>query len=89
MVQITVHEWSNGPGAIPGRTHGSGLVRKPAGELVQQMRATMRAAPVGSWAIAVCVCVNCLIYRYITVHRCTLIPVHTNARLGGALPWEH
>jgi hypothetical protein len=42
MVQITVHEWSNSPGAIPGCTHGSGLVRKPAGELVQQMRANRR-----------------------------------------------
>ena len=49
-------------------------------------KATMRAAPVRSWAIAVCVCVNCLIYLYITVHHCTLVPVHTSARLGGALP---
>ena len=48
--------------------------------------AALRAAPVGSWAIAVCVCVNRLIYRYITVHYCTLIRVRTSARLGGALP---
>ena len=40
----------------------------------------LRAAPVGSWAIAVCVCVDCLIYLYITAHHCTLIPVHTSAQ---------
>jgi len=48
-------------------------------------RALVRAVPVGSRANAVCVCVNCMIYHCITVHRCTLIPVHTRARLGGAL----
>jgi hypothetical protein len=44
----------------------------------------MRAAPVGSWAIAVCVCVDCLIYLYITAHHCTLVPVHTWARASAA-----
>ena len=46
----------------------------------------VRAVPVWSRAIAVCVCVDRLIYRYITVYHCTLIPVRTSARLGGALP---
>ena len=49
----------------------------------------MRAAPVGSWAIAVCVCVNCMIYHGITVHHCTLVRVHTRARLAAAQAWEH
>ena len=32
----------------------------------------VRAALVRSWAIAVCVCVICMIYHVITVHHCTL-----------------
>ena len=40
-------------------------------------------------ASASTVCVNCLIYCYITVHHCTLIRVRTSVRLGGALPLEH
>ena len=30
-------------------------------------KATMRAAPGRSWAVAVCVCVKCIIYHCITV----------------------
>ena len=44
----------------------------------------MRAAPVGSWAIAVCVCVDCLIYLYITARHCTLVPGSTPARASAA-----
>ena len=42
----------------------------------------VRAAPVRSWAIAVYVCVICMIYHGITVHHCTLVRVHTRARLA-------
>ena len=53
------------------------------------LASVVRAAPVRSWAIAVCVCVNCMIYHGITVHHCTLVRVHTRARLAAAQAWEH
>jgi len=59
------------------------------GIVASKSASVLRAAPVGSWAIAVCVCVDCLIYLYITARHCTLVPVHTRARLGGARAGEH
>ena len=44
------------------------IVGRPVAPTVaQRRRGVVRAAPViRSWAIAVCVCVNCMIYLYIS-----------------------
>ena len=55
MVQITVHEWSNGPGAIPGRTQVGGVSIASAGFTQESSRSSFKVqALMDSTTISTC-----------------------------------